>query len=110
MYRYPSKFADRRGFTLLELVLVMLLLTLITGLVVPALRNFSRGRNLGYAASQMTAMANYAHTQSISQGKPYRLNLDVNNGTYWLTARTYDVFEEVRDEASGIRSLPEGVR
>ena len=59
----------------------MLLLTLITGLVMPALRNFSRGRNLGYAASQMTAMANYAHTQSISQGKPYRLNLDVNNGT-----------------------------
>jgi type II secretion system protein H len=110
MRRHASNLTPRPAFTLLELVLVMLVLTLITGLVVPALRNFSRGRNLGYAATQITAMANYAHTQAISQGKPYRLNLDVNNGTYWLTARTYDVFEDVRNEPGGVRSLPDEVR
>src|SRR3954470_17536541 len=97
MHSRPTNFTHRPAFTLLELILVMLILTLIVGLVVPSLRRFSQGRNLGYAATQITAMANYAHTQAISQGKPYRLNLDPGNGTYWLTARTYDVFEEVRN-------------
>jgi hypothetical protein len=78
--------------------------------VVPVMRNFARGRKLSDAAVQVMSLANYARTQSVAQGKNYRLNFDPQAGAYWLTARTYDQFQELGNELGQRFTLPEGVR
>jgi type II secretion system protein H len=100
----------RDGFTLFELVLVLLVVALIAATVVPAMRNFAHGRRLGDAATQIVALANYARTQAIAEGKTYRLNLDMSAGTYALTARTYDAFEDLGNDYGELFQVPEGMR
>src|SRR5438067_9157424 len=51
-----------RGFTLFELVLVMLVLAVIMAMVAPKLAGTARGRRTGDAATQITALAYYARS------------------------------------------------
>ena len=81
-----------RAFTLIELILVMMLMTIIAAEVVPLLHNFTMGRRTSNVASRILNMTQYAHTEAISEGRVYRLNLDPNNGQYWLTAENNGQF------------------
>ena len=75
----------RSGFTLLELILVMLIVAVMAAVMVPKLVNFRIGRSNANTAEQLVSMANYARTQAIAQGQTYRLNVDAANGQFWLT-------------------------
>ena len=89
---------DRRsGFTLIELVLVMLVITIVIAMVAPTFHATSRGRRAGDTATQVVALANYARSQAITQGKTYRLNLDTDSGVYELSSRDYDTFETLNN-------------
>src|SRR5437868_7877478 len=83
----PHRSGIRPGFTLIELILVMAVLCIIAGLAVPMLNNFSRGRRPADCAAQVVAVAQWARTQAITQAIPYRLNLDPQSGTFWVTSR-----------------------
>ena len=96
------------GFTLFELVLVMLLLTVVMALAAPSLRGFIIGRKGTDAAAQIIAVARYAREQAISTGATYRLNVDVSLGTYWLTAQHGSSFHELGNEFGRQFQLPEG--
>lgn len=76
----------RSGFTLIELILVMVILAVVSGAMVPSLTSFRIGRANVNTADQLVALANYARNQAISEGRPYRLNVDPAGGQYWLTA------------------------
>jgi prepilin-type N-terminal cleavage/methylation domain-containing protein len=82
------------GFTLVELIVVMVILAIVAGVVAPSLSRFRLGRSNANAANQLVALASYARTQSASEGRTYRLNFDPDHGEYWLTAQgpsgTYD--------------------
>src|SRR4051812_29637970 len=75
----------RRAFSLLELILVMLILAIIVAMIVPEMSNFGRNRRAGDCAGQIVAVAHWARTRAIADGVPYRLNVDPQQGTYWLT-------------------------
>ena len=76
----------RRGaFTLLELILVLVLISVLLGIAAPSLRGFVGARRSADAAAQVLAMANYARSQAIAQGTVYRLNVDATENVYWLT-------------------------
>lgn len=105
-----SAVAGGGGFTLLELVLVMLVISLIAATVVPAMRNFAHGRRLGDSATHIVALVNYARAQAIAEGRTYRLNLDLTAGTYGLTARTYDSFDNLGNDFGQVFTVPEGMR
>src|SRR5947207_6133930 len=64
----------RRGFTLLELVVVMLILTVMLAMVAPSLSGFGRGRQAEQAAANILALSRWAREQAISDGRVYRLN------------------------------------
>ncbi len=83
-----NRTSQLRAFTLIELILVMMILTIITAEVVPMLHTFTVGRRTSNIASQILSLAKYAHTQAISEGRVYRLNLDPTSGQYWLTAQS----------------------
>jgi type II secretion system protein H len=97
------------GFTLLELVLVMLVIAVAAAMVAPSLRGSVSGRRLGDAATQLVSLAQYARTQAVTQGRSYRLNVDVSARTYWLTSREYDVFQNLTNDFGRVISVPDGV-
>ncbi len=82
------------GFTLVELIVVMVILAIVAGVVAPSLSHFRMGRSNANTANQIVALAQYARTQSASEGRTYRLNFDPDHGEFWLTAQgpsgTYD--------------------
>ncbi|MGA3066683.1 MAG: GspH/FimT family pseudopilin [Tepidisphaeraceae bacterium] len=78
--------SNLRGFTLIELILVMVILTIVVGAIAPLLRGFAAGRRTADSARMILALAQYAHTQAQAEGRTYRLNFDDSAGTFWLTA------------------------
>jgi len=102
---------QKSGFTLIELILVMMIIALIATMVAPRLRGFSIGRRSNDAAREIVGMAHYARTQAITEGRLYRLNFDVKAEKFWLTAEddtgafvapSGDIGEQV--------TLPDGVQ
>ncbi len=70
----------------MELVLVMLIIAIMAGMLAPALAEFTAGRAVSNLARQIVGLAQYAHTQAISEARTYRLNFDPASRQFWLTA------------------------
>lgn len=92
-----------RGFTLLELLLVMAMLVLVMALVAPSLGGFSTGRKTSDLATRFISMATYAHNQAIVEGRTYRLNVDAPNRAIYLTLQDEigSTFQRVGDSEYG---------
>lgn len=100
--------AGAGGFTLLELVLVMVIICMVLAMAAPSLRGFFASRQTSDAAAQIVALAHYARTQAVAEGRTYRLNLDTQSGKYWLTAQTLGAFTPLSSEFGRVYSLPDG--
>ena len=96
------------GFTLLELILVMVIISTVLSMAAPSLRGFFASRKTDDAAFQIIALTKLARSQAITEGRIYRLNMDVDESTYWLTARDEGVFSQLNKEFGRIFLLPEG--
>ena len=97
------------AFTLLELILVMVLVTVLLGVTAPSLRGFHSARRGAEGAAQLLSLANYARSQAIVQGTIYRLNIELSEGTYWLTAQVGGAQVMLRNEQGRRFRLPDGV-
>src|ERR1041385_3547304 len=74
------------GFTLIELILVMTVLTIAVSITAPALANFFRGRSLDSEARRLLALTRQGQSRAVSEGVPMELGVDAAQGTYGLTA------------------------
>lgn len=99
----------RCGFTLLELVLVMMLLCIAAAIAVPSLRGFREGQRMRGASAQVVSLAQWARAQAVTRAVPYRLNVDAATGTYWLTAERAGVFEMLGEDLGRVFELPDGI-
>ena len=97
-----------RGFTLLELVLVMVIVCTVLAMAAPSLGGFFASRRTADAAAQIVALTGLARSQAIAQGRTYRLNLDTDAGAYWLTVQQGGAFGALGSEFGRRFSLPEG--
>ena len=100
----------RAGFTLLELILVMMIAAIVLSMAAPSLRMFANARPVANTAAQFVALTDYARSQAISEGRTYRLNLDPDKGLFWLTAQEGGVFQPLEREFGRVFSLPEGTK
>jgi prepilin-type N-terminal cleavage/methylation domain-containing protein len=85
--RVPPPVAGRRGFTLIELIIVMTLLLIVVGVGFPSLRNFFKGRTLDSEARRFLTLTRYAQSRAVSEGVPMVLWVDVRERTYGLQAQ-----------------------
>jgi prepilin-type N-terminal cleavage/methylation domain-containing protein len=85
------------GFTLIELMLVMTLLTIAVGLTAPALGNFFRGRSLDSEARRLLAMTRHGQGRAISEGIPMDMWFDGANHRIGLEAELS--FEPIDERA-----------
>jgi prepilin-type N-terminal cleavage/methylation domain-containing protein len=99
----------RRGFTLLELVIVLVLIGTVLAMAAPSLRGFFAGRRTANAAAQILALTKLARSRAAAEGRIYRLNVDPEGRTYWLTARRGGAFLEPGSEWGQRFDLPDGV-
>lgn len=97
------------GFTLLELVLVMLVLCIIVGMAAPVFYGFAEGRKAEDAAQHFAAIARYARGEAVARGRVVRLNIDAANHSYFVTVQRGAVFERLGEEMGRDFSFPEDV-
>lgn len=82
----PNEDADpaQAGFTLLELMAVLALMTLLMGLVLPSLvRSWEREKNRA-TLRELTATLRAARSEAITRGYKVRLFLNLKSGRYRL--------------------------
>ncbi len=104
----PKAGGLRSGFSLLELILVMLIICTVLALAAPSLRGFSQARQTSDAAAQLLAFTQLARTLAASDGVPYRLNFEPDDCYYWLTAQKQGAFERLATEYGRDFALPDG--
>jgi prepilin-type N-terminal cleavage/methylation domain-containing protein len=76
----------RRGFTLIELILVMALLTIVISLTAPRLSRFFHGRTLDSEARRLLALTRSGQSRAVSEGLPMDLWVDAEQGSFGLEA------------------------
>ena len=72
------------AFTLIELFLVVLLLSVIVSLSTPMFRRTFSELSLKNTAFTISKLANYSQEMAIIDRVSYRMNLDYKNGKFWL--------------------------
>lgn len=82
--------SDNHGFSLLELLLVLLLLGLSSLIVLPTIDNGLRERAVRRSALSLAAVARELRSRAIYEGIPQRLVLNVVDNSY-LVARDREV-------------------
>ena len=76
----------RAGFTILEVVVVMLLLAVATALTMPALRSGDRADEITLAGRQIEELFGLARDSARASGMPVTLTFDSATATAWLLA------------------------
>jgi type II secretion system protein H len=99
-----------RGFTLIELVLVLLIVSVVIGVAAPSLSTFIATHKVTNAANQIVALARHGRAQAIAEGRSYRLNVDATNGTYWLEVQDGAAFKKLGTDNGQRYTLPDGTR
>lgn len=98
------------GFTLVELVLVMLIITIALAVAAPSMSGFARGRVVSDAAGKFVAVTHFARTQAINDGAICRVNIDTTGGKYWVTEDDGEDFVPVESMGGQTFSVPTDVR
>ncbi|MBM3502188.1 MAG: prepilin-type N-terminal cleavage/methylation domain-containing protein [Armatimonadetes bacterium] len=107
-----------RGFTLVELMVVLVILVLLAGLTAPSFARQYHVAKLRSAARDLVGLMQYARSQAVVEGTTYRLNVDRDGGRVWVTyydTETAEARDEepkfVEDESvlGASRKLPAGV-
>src|SRR5258706_6902927 len=110
IHRCRSKFASKAaGFTLVELIVVLLILTVVVSIVAPSLKGFGVGQRGGEVATQIISLANWARTQSVSEGKVYRLNFAPSGRTFGVTVQNAGEFITPTADFGRVFDVPDGI-
>ncbi|HEX2971944.1 MAG TPA: GspH/FimT family pseudopilin [Tepidisphaeraceae bacterium] len=99
--------AQSAGFTLLELVLVMVVFCTVMSIAAPSLRGFWGASETNNAAAQFLALTQWARSAAVTEGCLCRLNVDRATGEYWLTQQQDEQFVSLGSEFGRIFSIPD---
>lgn len=101
-----------RGFTLLEVIIVLLLATAMMGMGVIAFANRLPAAKLDATAREMSSLMRYARLQAKILGKEQRMVIDLNAGTYGLEGVKIRVIPEevhIEIDASSVGKENDGI-
>lgn len=117
----PSHAGRRGGFTLVELLVVMVIIALMLGLVATSLSRSISGAEMRSAAHKMIAELRYTRTQAILQKSEQVFLVDTDSKSYQAPGRDKVVLpagmdvvlttartELTAENAGGIRFFPDG--
>lgn len=91
----------RAGFSLIEIMAVLIILGIILMSVVPAIDNLVPAYRLRSAAREVASLIELAHSEAVSTRKEFKLAYDLDQETYWLILPPRDADED-REEPEGL--------
>lgn len=94
------------GFTLVELMLVILLIAVLTGLSVPLLRHAGSDLALKDASFAILAMVRYAQEMAVIDRGIYKLNMNSDRSAFWITGTG----AKIKNKHGKIFRLPRDLR
>ena len=105
---------DKSGFTLLEVIVVLMIVMIMTAAVIPMYQGSLTWARRDRVTRDLLARMKYAQERAIVEVTEYRFYLDRDNGSYWIMrdAGKKDgkvVFEEVKDAGATRDRLPESL-
>ena len=100
---------NQKGFTLIELVVVISLIVMMLGLTMPQIRNALLSDNLKRTALRMTGLAKNLRDEAMRERKTYGLYLDMDRQQYW-TGFEAMTEEEVALARENAQKLPDDVK
>jgi type II secretory pathway pseudopilin PulG len=98
---------DRRqaGFTLIEIGLVVLIITVMLGLLLPRLRDPSRSELISQT-KKLAVTFRYLRQEAILRGRTYRLVFDLDQQSYWVESAAGDPSQTSFNRESGLFGRP----
>jgi prepilin-type N-terminal cleavage/methylation domain-containing protein len=99
----------RRGFTLLELVLVMLLIAISLSVAAPSLRGFLSGSKSRDAATHLLSVMQWARGRAAAEARIYRLNISAQDGSYQVMVQQGEQFVESPSDFGQVFAIPDGM-
>jgi len=100
---------DNRGFTLLELVVVMGLLGLMLVVTVPRFRQALTTNELKASIRKIVGLVSEVRDRAIRNHKDYRLHIDIGTNRFWVVADGASVEDLTLARENGFQ-LPTEVR
>jgi len=100
---------NSKGYTLIELTVVVILIGLIIGMVIPRFREAVLTDNLLNSTNKMIGMIKTLRNQAIREQKVYVLHLDMESNRVWFDSPSMTDEERAR-AAETAPALPEDVR
>jgi general secretion pathway protein H len=79
-----SKFSDRPGYTLIELIVVMALIGVILGVAAPKIRDVLANDPLKGTARKMIGLVYDARNESIRTHAAHALHMDMETNRFWI--------------------------
>jgi len=78
-------FCNKKGYTLVELIVVIVLIGLVLTLAAPRLRNALLSDNLKSAARKMMGIISNLRNEAIREQRDYVLHFDLNANRFWVS-------------------------
>ena len=79
----PTRRRSTRGFTLMELTVVMIILGLTFAVVLPIATNATPGYRLKSAVRTIGSFAESSHAEAVSSSRPFAVVYDLDNREFW---------------------------
>src|SRR4051812_36578627 len=96
----------QHGFTLFELVLVMMIICVALAMAAPQLRGWNQGAKMRDAGDQVLALTKLARAQSIADSSVYRLTVNQDSGVVSLAVQQGENFVSVGTSVAAPVSMP----
>jgi prepilin-type N-terminal cleavage/methylation domain-containing protein len=76
------------GFTLVEVLVVLAIMSILLTIGAPSLKAFSEGRKLNAAADSVRALCLYARDAAMAEGETFVVVFDFSEQSFWLAKET----------------------
>ena len=100
-----------KAFTLIELTVVIAIISLSLAIALPKIKSSSDPQFLlRLSTNKIASVLEYAYQQAASKRLTYYLNINSNDGTYWITKKDKDGRDVPQKEQLNLDGqLPQGV-
>ncbi len=89
-HRLISGFND--GFSMMEIMLVIIIISILTSISMPAFRGFAASRRLKTSAQAIVDTLTFAREMAITERHTHLVVIDITGSRYWLaSSETFDV-------------------